>query len=323
MVRILSEDAVLDVLDLGALLDAVETGFVAQYRGAVERPTRPRYPIGRGLEGAEPLGTGLVMPAYVHGAPIAVTKLVGVFEGNAHRDLPTIQAQIVAVDARTGEPEAILDGTVVTNARTGCIGGVAARRLAEEPVTLGVLGAGTQARWQTRAIGAAMVVDEVRVYSPSDSRVACATELGAEGFTARAVDSPAAAVEGASVVVTATTSHEPVFPADALEPGALVVGIGAYTPEMQELEAAVLDEAEVVFADVPEEVADIGDLRASARSKADLIPLGALFAGDVEIPPPGATVVVESVGSAVLDAVATEHLLEVATEDDIGDRIAL
>ncbi|MFP4591535.1 MAG: ornithine cyclodeaminase family protein [Halobacteriales archaeon] len=320
MIRVLSEADVLDVLDLEELLDAIESGFVAQYRGTVERPTRPQYPVGRGLENDEPLGTGLVMPAYVHGAGIAATKLVGVFEGNRERGLPTIHAQIVAVDARTGEPEALVDGTAVTNARTGCIGGVAARALAAPPVTLGVLGAGTQARWQTRAIAAAIDVAEVRIYSPSDSKRACAAELHEEGFDARAVASPAEAVDGADVVVAATTSEEPVFPAGALAPGALVVGIGAYTPEMQELEAAVLEGATTVFADVPEEVAEIGDVRRADVSADDLVPLGALLAGAVPPPAPGELVVVESVGSAVLDAVATEWLLE---SSDAGVEVSL
>lgn len=323
MIRVLSGEDVAAVLELEELLDAVERGLVLQSRGAVERPERPHYPIGRGLDGDEPLGTGLVMPAYVHGSRYAVTKLVGLFEGNRDRGLPTIHGQIVVQDARTGRPEGLLEGTIVTNARTGCIGGVAVRALSDGPVSLGVLGAGTQARWQTRAIGTARAVERVRIYSPSDSKHDCAADLRAEGFDAEAVETSAAAVRDASVVVTATTSETPVFPATELADGAVVVAIGAFTESMQELEAAVLDGAAAVYADVPAEVAETGDVIRSGLGVDDLVELGRLLGGEVDPPPfVDGHVVVESVGSAVLDAVAAERLYDRALDADGGTTVA-
>ena len=195
MVRFLSDEDVATILDLESLLPVVEEAFVKQGRDEVERPERPHYPVGVGITGDEPLGTALTMPAYVHGATYFATKLASVHDGNVDRGLPTVNATIALTDAATGLPAAYMAGTRVTNARTGCIGGLAARSLAAtEPVTVGVVGAGTQARWQTRAIAAAMDVERVRVYAPSDSREACAAVLLAAGITATAGDSPAAAV---------------------------------------------------------------------------------------------------------------------------------
>lgn len=313
MVTVLSESEIRDALDLGALLDAVEEALVKQTNGRVVRPERPHFPVGEGLEGG-PFGTGLVMPAYIHGDPHFATKLGSLNEGNADRGLPTIHAQVVLTDARTGIPEAFMGGTTITNARTGCIGGVSVRALAPEAGTLGVLGAGAQARWQTRAIAEVTDLRDVRIYSPSDSREECTADLQSAGIPATAVPSPREAVDGCDVVVTATTSTDPVFPADALAPGALVVAIGAFTAEMQELEAAVLDEAEAVFADVPEEVAGIGDLQASSLSLSDLRPLGSVLESGYERESPESTLVVESVGSAVLDAAAAGLLFENAGE---------
>jgi len=148
-----------------------------------------------------------------------------------------------------------------------------------EPVRLGVLGAGAQARWQTRAIDALTDVESVSVYSPSDSKHDCASDLGDHGIDASAVESPEAAVEDANVVVTATTSTDPVFPAAALQPGTLVVAVGSYNAEMQELEPAVFDRAARVFADVPEEVAGIGDLLSSTLEEGNLIPFSEVREG--------------------------------------------
>lgn len=324
MVRILSDSAVEDCLSLSALLPVVREAFLKQGQGAVERPERPHFPVGAGLDGPEPKGTGLVMPAYVHGADYYATKLVGVFEDNAEKGLPTINAQIALTEADTGLPAAYLAGTRITNARTGCIGGLAAESLAlDGPLTLGVLGAGTQARWQTRAIAAATEVESVRVYSPSDSRESCAADLREEGLPAEAVDSPEATVSGATVVVTATTSTEPVFSGADLESGTLVVAIGAYTAEMRELDATTFDRASRVFADVPEEVAEIGDVLSADVATDELIAFSSALEGEIARKNDEEILVVESVGSAVLDAAAAEHVFERAKDEEIGKAVEL
>lgn len=326
MVRLLSEAEVGSLLDLPALLDVVEDAFLAQGAGAVERPARPHFPVGRGLDGAspdDPVGTGLVMPAYIHGADYYATKLVGVHPGNGDRGLPTVHAQVALTEAATGQPAAYLAGTRLTNARTGCIGGVAVRTLRDGPVDLAVIGAGTQARWQARAIAAAVGLTGIRVYSPSDSKVRCAAELGDElGVEAVAADSPRHAVEGADVVVTATTAAEPVFPGDALASDAVVVAIGAYTADAQELDATTMDRASRIYADVPEEVAAIGDVVDTGVDPGDLVPLSDRLAG-VDDPPADGVVVVDSVGTAVLDAAAAESVLDRARSAGVGSDVEL
>jgi alanine dehydrogenase len=257
------------------------------------------------------------MPAYVHGAKHYATKLASVHEGNPGRDLPTVQAQVALTRATTGEPASFLAGTRLTNARTGCIGGLAVRELTDPPVDLAVIGAGTQARFQSRAIAAATDLSQIRVYSPSESRVGCAADLRAElGVEATAVDSPWAAVEEADAVVTATTATEPVFPGAALAPEAVVVAVGAYTAEMRELDDETLSRAGVVYADVPEEAAEVGDV--PDLDAGDMRP----FADILDEPRPSLSgeevVVVESVGSAVLDAAAAEYVLDRAREAEVG-----
>lgn len=321
MVRVLSDEAVATVLDLELLLPVVEEAFIKQGRGAVERPERPHYSVGTGLQGDEPLGTALTMPAYVHGSPYFATKLASVHEGNAERGISTVNATIAVTDAETGLPAAYADGTRITNARTGCIGGLAADYLANGPVTLGVVGAGTQAQWQTRAIAAATDVERVRVFSPTESREACAAALREDGLDAVAVSSPTAAVEGSSVVVTATTSTEPVFDGADLEPGALVVAVGAYTSEMRELDETTVARAARIFADVPEEAATVGDM--VGVDAADVVPLSAVFDGEAGRETDDEILVVESVGSAVLDAAAASHVLQRAKRDDVGETVPL
>jgi alanine dehydrogenase len=328
-IRVLSEDDIEDLLDLDRLLGVVGDAFVEQHRGNVERPDRPHFPVGTGLAPDAPqksLGTGLVMPAYIHGASYYATKLVGVFEDNADRGLPTVNAQLALTDAETGLPVGYLAGTRLTNARTGCIGGLAARELAADPkaVRLGVIGAGTQARFQTRAIAAATDLQTVRVYSPSDSRYRCAEALDSDlSISVEAVESPREAIEDATVVVTATTATSPVFSGEALEPGTTVIAIGAYTDSMRELDDETVARAARVFADVPEEAIATGDLRESGLGTSDLTSLGAVLDGAAGREESEAIVVIESVGTAVLDAAVGEHLYDTAEREGVGTAVSL
>ncbi|WP_137290001.1 ornithine cyclodeaminase family protein [Natronorubrum halophilum] len=340
MVRVLADEDIASVLDLETLLPVVAEAFDKQRSGAVERPERPHYPIGAGTDPdapEEPTGTGLCMPAYIHGASYAATKLVAVCEDNPERGLPTVTAQITLTDAETGQPVGYLAGDRITNARTGCIGGLAARELATDgvsrvprstdrgsslraPLELAVIGAGAQARWQTRAIAAAVGVDRlesIRIYSPSDSRDECARDLESElGAPVAAVSSPRAAVADASIVVTATTSTEPVFPGEALEAGALVIAVGAYTPAMRELDATTVERASRIVADVPDEAGETGDLR--EHDDLEIRSFGDVLAGDDGRVSGDEIIVLESVGSAVLDAATAEFVFDRAVERSLG-----
>lgn len=341
--RVLSDDDVNAVLELPALLPVIADAFRADAAGAVERPERPHVPLGRGLEAdrrdgadrrtdsstggppsspADPLGTGLVMPAYVHGSPYFVVKLASVHPGNVDRNLPTVNATIALVAADTGLPVGYAAGTRITNARTGCVGGLAARELAVEgPLSLGVVGAGAQARWQARSIAAAAAVEEVRVYSPSDSRETCAADLRDRGIDARAVTTPERAVEGAEVVVTATTAAEPVFDGDALAPGALVVAVGAYEESMRELDRTTVDRANRLFADAPAGAAETGDF--PDLGPADLSPFSSVLTGNAGRGHDREVIVVKSVGTAVLDAAAAAFLFDRAVEAGVGTVVDL
>jgi alanine dehydrogenase len=316
-----SEDDVAAVLAYNALLDVVADAFRAQADGRVERPRRPHFPVGQGRDGADPLGTALAMPAYVHGAPYYATKLASVFPGNESRELPTVQAQLSLLDAETGSPVAYLAATRLTNARTGCVAGLAARELASGPVRLGLLGAGAVARASARAIAAATDLESVRVYSPSDSREDCAADLAGVAPDVSAVASPVATVGAANVVVTATTSETPVFDGGVLEAGTLVVALGAYTPEMQEIDVRTVERAARVFGDVPGEVAETGDLRAVGVDADAVKPFADVVTGEAGRSAPDDVLLVESVGSAVLDAAAGAHLYERAVGAGVGREV--
>lgn len=324
MVRILSADQVRPLLELSAVGSVVEDALVAQAAGAVERPERPHFPIGRGLDEERPeetTGTGLVMSAYVHGSRHFATKLVSITEATAG---PTTNAQIVLADAETGRPVAFMDGDHVTGARTGSIGALAVRELTDGPITVAVIGTGTQAGWQVWAIDAMTDIERAAFYSPSEesrttTAAAARDELGIEAFS---VNDPDLVVGDADVVVAATTSDTPVFDGDELEANTVVLGIGAYTEQAQELDARTVERADRILADVPDAVALVGDI-AEATAAVDVESLGAFLAGDRPRVQEDGIVVVESVGTAVVDAATAEFVYDAAVDAEVGAEVSL
>ncbi len=152
-------------------------------------------------------------------------------------------------DAETGEPLAVLDGASMNPFKTGAAGAVGVDVLARDDVeTLAVIGSGPQARGQLRATATVREFDRVDVFSPTrDHRESFAAEMdGLLDPVVQAVDSSAAAVEGADVVITATNASQPVFDGDLLSPGTHITAMGQYSADKRELDATTIERATYV-----------------------------------------------------------------------------
>ena len=180
------------------------------------------------------------MPALADGLGI---KLVTFYPTNAERGVPTHMATIFLADPQTGEPLAIMDGRLITEMRTAAVSAVATKLLAAEDASvLAILGSGVQARSHNEALGLVRHFQEVRVWSQTKEHAEkFADEIGGKAMSAEE------AVRGADVVVTATSSREPVLKGSWLKPGVHVNAVGACRPDWRELD----DEAmrNVVFVD--------------------------------------------------------------------------
>jgi ornithine cyclodeaminase/alanine dehydrogenase-like protein (mu-crystallin family) len=153
---------------------------------------------------------------------------------------------VLLFDTERAELQAVIEADRLGQLRTGAASGVAARYLASPGATsLGVIGCGWQAESQVRAVRAAVTgIERVVAYCRNEERlrVFCA-ETGAEPG-----DSHRDAAEQ-SVVVTATTSKDPVLRGEWLRDGALVCAIGANEPRARELDDVVLERAQFVCCD--------------------------------------------------------------------------
>ncbi len=174
-----------------------------------------------------------LMPAFRGGYGL---KEVCVFPGNPARGLDTHLGGVLLHDGETGQLLAIMNATAITAIRTAAVSAVATKLLArEEAHVLAVLGAGVQARSHLEAIPLVREIREVRVYSRTRAK-ANSVAAGAPPVPMRVVDSAEEAVRGADIIVTATSSKEPVVKREWISPGAHINAVGSSVKTSREID---------------------------------------------------------------------------------------
>jgi ornithine cyclodeaminase/alanine dehydrogenase-like protein (mu-crystallin family) len=246
-----------------------------------------------------PLRSGqfLLMPAE-HGAHAGV-KVVAVAPDNPTRGLPRIQASYLLFDAESLSLAAVLDGTELTTLRTAAVSAAAvASRLTGG--TLAVIGRGPQAHGHVAALTGLTTFDRIEL-------------LGREPGRMRDV------LPTADVVVCATTARTPLFDADLIRDGAVVIAVGSHEPDARELPAALLRRATVVVEDPATALREAGDvclaIAEGALLPGELLTLRDLITGhvgtDTQRP-----LVFKSVGMAWEDLVVAEAVLRRHARDN-------
>jgi ornithine cyclodeaminase/alanine dehydrogenase-like protein (mu-crystallin family) len=227
----LTEQDVAELLEPADAVEAIEACFRRMAAGSVQN--RPRYRLG--LEG----GALAVMAAADLELGYAGAKVYAGFRDGA---------RFVVLLFRADSPElvAVIEADKLGQLRTGAASGVAAKHLAAGGATaLGVIGCGWQAESQVACIRAALPqLERVVAYCRTEERLqAFCEQHGAEPGESH--QDPAAC----DVVVTATTSPDPVLRGEWLRPGALVCAVGANDGRRRELDNVVLERAAFVCCD--------------------------------------------------------------------------
>ncbi len=256
--RLLSERDVRQAVTMPEAIEAMRLAFGQLSAGEAVAPVRTAIAVER--HG----GTALFMPAYLKGSDGLGAKLVSVFPGNAGHGLPTIAGVLVMEDAWTGRPIAVIEAGYLTALRTGAASGLATALLARpEAGVLALFGAGAQARTQLEAVAAVRSLREVRVVTRDPAHAAGFIEMmrGQPGIPERLLaTSPDAALRDADIVVTATTATTPLFPGEALAPGAHINAVGSHTPGARELDETTVLRSKVVVDSRAACLQEAGDL---------------------------------------------------------------
>lgn len=241
-----------------AAVAAVEDVFSRLAEGKVTMP-----PIMH-IEVAEFEGDVDIKSAYVQGLDSFAVKIGAGFFNNYRLGLPNSPAMMVVVSAKTGMAEAILlDNAYLTDVRTGAAGAVAAKHLAPVRVqTAGQIGTGAQGRYQMEALKTVRDFDRLLAYDLDKNRLAgYAKEMSALlGVEVVACPDGETVVRQSDVVVTSTPARQPYLNADWLHPGLHITCMGADLPEKRELEAGVLERADLLVCDRKSQCFAMGEL---------------------------------------------------------------
>jgi ornithine cyclodeaminase/alanine dehydrogenase-like protein (mu-crystallin family) len=277
-------------------------------------------------------GEVLVMPAYSPDTSRFGLKVITLFGNNPAIDLPFIQAMVMVFDTATGSPVAIMEGTALTAIRSGAASGAATDLLARQDAgTAAIFGAGIQARTQLEAVCAVRPIRHARVFDQDAARAAVfAREASAQlGINVTVAASSAAALDGADIICTATTSGTPVFADHEVCAGAHINAIGCYKPHMREIPPATVVRAQVVVDQLDAAWQEAGDLIMPLQ--AGLIDtshihaeLGEIVAGikPGRMHPDGVTFF-KSVGIAIQDLAAASCALANARNLGLGTEVPL
>jgi ornithine cyclodeaminase len=246
------------------------------------------------------LGSSFFMPARV--GRISGIKVVSIVPGKP--------VGIVTVFDGDGAPIGSVDGPTLTAIRTGAAAGLATRILSDESShRFALLGAGAMGFDQVRAIKSVRKIDSITIWNRDRARA----EALAERVHGSVANTPDEAVRGADIVTTVTPSMTPLFTAEALTRTAHINAIGAFTPDMVEVPAAVVRNAYRVVDDRHAASLEAGDLlQAEVDADAEIGDLLTGFRrGD------GVTLF-KSVGIASQDVAAAATALENAERLGVG-----
>lgn len=274
--------------------------------------------------------TMLLMPCIANDS--AGLKVVHVSPNN--REYPVTQGIMILNNRENGSIQAILNGTVLTNMRTGAIGGVAIKYLAlENAASVGLIGTGTQGFHQL--IAACTVRDIKHIYlwnrTPSKlpSFVHNLKKHIANDIKIHIVNNTSELVYEADIIITATTSNTPVLPdIQNIYNGKLLIGIGSYQPQMREFSDAVYQNLDVIYIDTLDAIHESGDVIDPIHNHwitaTQVIPFSKVVTHKVkptlsEFQP----TVFKSTGMALFDLVVGQVIYEKALNQQIGQSVHL
>jgi len=215
------------------------------------------------------------MPAYLEEQDITGVKIVNVHPDNPKIGLPTVMALMILNSTETGAPLAIMDGTYLTDMRTGAAGGVAVKYLARKNAkTVGFVGTGNQARSQLLAISEIIDIYEIKATSTSEKQTLAFKDdmelkIECEIIAKKTIRE----VCDCDILVTTTPSREPIVMDDWILEGTHINAIGADAPGKEELDPLILKRAKII----------VDDIRQASHSGEVNVPIsnGSLLVNDI------------------------------------------
>lgn len=278
--KILTLDQIKSVLPSVDLMREIESGFIAYSQGRAVVP-----PVGE-LVMQDPPGDMHIKYGYLTGDDYYVIKIASGFYENPKLDLPSSNGLMLVFSQETGALEAVLlDAGYLTDIRTAVAGAIAAKYLAPSNVErIGIVGTGMQARLQLEYLAPLTDCRDVLVWGRSKAKLAAyEQDMSAKGFRVSATTDADDIMASCNLIITTTPATRPILSGQS-RPGTHITAIGSDTHDKQELDAEILQHADLVVADSISQCLERGEihqaLKCNAITETDLVELGSIIAGD-------------------------------------------
>ena len=295
-------------------------------------------PLRTNIDVPEYNGQCLFMNGYAAPAKALGVKIVSVYPENINKNLTSVPATMILVNAETGIVNALIDGTYLTRLRTGAISGLATEILSRKDSKIFALfGTGGQAITQLEAILTVRKIELVKVFDIMYERAHEFAQRMSNLYSKKynnvkiiAAKSSDEAVEDADIITTVTTSKKPVFNAEKVKKNVHINGVGSYTPDMCEIPEEIIVKANKIYVDTKDgAINESGDLIHPIKKgliKKEKIngELGEVINGKIKGRENDEEMTFfKTTGSAVLDLVAAQKIYELAKKNNIGRVIDL
>lgn len=250
MTLYLTEANVTELLTMNEAVEALDSAFKRQAEGLVINQPRRRLHM--------PNGTFHSMAAADLGLGTYATKVYSSFR-------PKTRFHVLLYSADNGDLLSIIEADRLGQVRTGAASAIATKYLTDgsNPLSVGIFGTGWQAESQLEAACNVRKVESITAYGRHVERCAAFCDKMSKqlGVPVRPASEPEKAVEGRSVVITATSSKEPVFEGEWLSPGAHVNAVGSNMLIKREIDEATIQRSSLIVVDSVEQAKlESGDL---------------------------------------------------------------
>lgn len=294
--------------------DAMRNAFIEYSNGNAVIP-----PVGE-LIMQQPPGEVHIKYGYIKGGSHYVIKIASGFPNNQKENIKPGQGMMLLFDIQTGMPEAILiDDANLTDIRTAIAGAITSQALSNQDLeSFTIIGTGVQARYQAIHVSQLMKIEKVRVWG-RDPAKAYQLREDLPDLDVNIEEDIEKLIKESGLIITTTSSKEPLIQSDWVKPGTHITAVGSDTPEKCELDPNILSMADLVVADSLEQNLIRGEIHQAVKrsiiNSESIVELGEIFAGLN----PGRTnddsiTVADLTGVAVQDLVIAKAVLSIKKE---------
>ena len=258
---------------------------------------------------------------HLKAATLNKEKIISV-KSNLRPNRGGVSGVLLAYDLETEQLSGIIDAGLMTAWRTGAIAAVAAERLVEpRPTKVAILGVGPVGQQCASGILRMLNVVEMRFWSHHADRSKAVAQEFSDRVTVRACEDASDAVSGVDLIVTATPASEPILTDQVLQPGVVILAMGADTAGKRELALHITSQS-LVIADVPTDALRVGESAYLSRERGKLVtPLSLWLTSAVQPDRDDSPLVFDSVGSSHVDAAVTAVIMARASADGRGHQL--